>query len=285
MIITTDSLPTTCEFCGTELVWDGVNLICPNKDCSNIIDEKLKAWVINIAPIDGIGWKTFKKLLDSADWNIKTIADLYVYARDKHYRWQNVKENSEKDLFNKTLDKLCDKITISQFLLALKIPGLGKIGAKAVESSEAAKIAFENVLCSKYNSANLDFEHDLCGKQNIWAKLLQDVNVAESIYTEYRDYFINCYNIVKDQIYFDGYTADNNNIQKGTVVITGTLSVKRDDFVKKLEQEGWKVASKITKDTSYLITNTPESGTTKNKEADKLGVKKITEAAFIENFI
>lgn len=32
--------------------------------------------------------------------------------------------------------------------------------------------------------------------------------------------------------------------------------------------------------TDYLITNTPDSGTVKNRKAEQLGVKKITEAEF-----
>lgn len=53
-------------------------------------------------------------------------------------------------------------------------------------------------------------------------------------------------------------------------------------LLKKLEEKGWKVANKITKTTDYLITNTPDSGTSKNKEADRLGVMKITETDFIK---
>ena len=47
-----------------------------------------------------------------------------------------------------------------------------------------------------------------------------------------------------------------------------------------LENKGWKVSNKINKDVSYLITNTPNSGTSKNKEADRLGITKITEYDF-----
>ena len=72
---------------------------------------------------------------------------------------------------------------------------------------------------------------------------------------------------------------------KGSVVITGTMSMKRKDFVKLLEINGWKVENKINKNIKYLITNTPNSGTTKNKEADILGVIKITENKFLESVL
>lgn len=282
MITTYNTLPTNCEFCGAELEWDSVNLVCSNPYCSNVAEEQLKAWITNIAPVDGIGWKTIKKCLDISPWisfPIHTLKDLYKVVNNPLARNHHVKLNSEADLFNKVLDKLGGQITISQFLLALKIPGLGKIGAKKVEDAENAKIAFESILCSKYDNT-INFDYDLGGSDNIWAKLLQDKNVAESLYTKYRQYFINCYNLVKNQIIFDG-VVDKEIVNKGNVVITGTLSIKRSEFIKELEENGWKVENKISKNTNYLITNTPDSGTSKNKEADKLGVTKITESDFI----
>lgn len=287
MITTTNGLPTTCEFCHSELTWDGVNLVCANPYCGNVADEKLKTWITNIAPVEGIGWKTIKKCLDISPWipfPVNTLEDLYKVVNNPLARNHHVKPNSEADLFNQVLDKLCGPITISQFLLALKIPGLGKIGAKAVENAENAKIAFESILTSKY-SEPLDFEYDLCGEQNIWAKLLQDKNVAKSLYTTYREYFVSSYNLVKDQIVFDGLENTKSVEIKGQVVITGTLSVKRDEFVKLLESWGWTMGSKINKDTKYLITNTPDSGTSKNKEADKFGVPKVTEEQFVNTIM
>lgn len=279
MIITTNNpLPTYCEFCHSKLTWDGPNLVCSNPNCRHIADELVKAWVTNIAPIDGFGWKTFEKLMNEAGYTFENVTDLYDCAHDKSAYFMNVKEGSEKDLWNKTFNKLLGPITISQFLLALKIPGLGKIGAKKVEDAENAMIAFQSVLCFKGD--------DFCGKDNVWAKLLQDVNVASSLYNEYRDYFVSCYNLVKDQIIFDSVNDDIPKIEtKGSVVITGTLSVKRDAFIKMLEENGWKVTSKINSNTAYLITNNPNSGTSKNKEADKYGVLKVTEETFVERIM
>lgn len=275
MIITDGSMPTVCEFCGSPLEWDGVNIICPNPDCNNINNERLKAWVMNIAPIDGLGWATIKKIQNFYFKDANTVEKLMDVAHSN----VRIAATGEKELFNKMLNKLCEPVSVSCFLLALKIPGLGKIGAKNVEKAENAKIAFESILTSKYDNT-LDFEMGLCGSQNIWTKLLQDTSVAKSLYTEYRDYFIKCYNLIKDQIIFDGLEDTKSVEAKGQVVITGTMSVKRNDFVKMLESWGWTIGSKINKNTKYLIINTPDSGTAKNKEADKFNIPKITEKDF-----
>lgn len=281
MIKTFDCLPTHCEYCSSELIWDGPNLVCNNPMCYHVANEQIKAWCMNVAPVDGLGWSTIQKCLEISPCiteRIDTLEKLYLVARNPLARNHNAKSGSEADLFNKMLDKLCGPVKISQFLLALKIPGLGKVGAKKVEDAEEAVIAFQSVLC--FHSSD-----DFCDN-NIWTKLLQDANTAKSLYTTYNKYFIDCYNLVKDQIIFDSVNDDMPaSEEKGSVVITGTMSMKRDSFIAMLEEHGWKVASKISKATKYLITNTPDSGTSKNKEADKLGIPKVTESNFVDNIM
>ena len=57
--------------------------------------------------------------------------------------------------------------------------------------------------------------------------------------------------------------------------------MRRKDFEKLLTENGWELAS-IGKDTKYLITNTPDSGSSKNATADRLGIQKITEEDFLK---
>ena len=98
------------------------------------------------------------------------------------------------------------------------------------------------------------------------------------MFEEYNEYFVDCIKLVNIQ-----YNKEEKAvIQKGQVVITGTLSMVRDEFTKLLESYGWSVGSKINKNTKYLITNTPDSGTAKNKEADRFNIPKITEKDFYD---
>ena len=55
----------------------------------------------------------------------------------------------------------------------------------------------------------------------------------------------------------------------------------RDALKADIEAHGGKLVSSVTATTDYLITNTPDSGTAKNKSAQALGVKIITEAEYI----
>lgn len=61
--------------------------------------------------------------------------------------------------------------------------------------------------------------------------------------------------------------------------------MKRADFEQLLIKKGWTLVNTVKADTKFLITNTPESNTSKNKKADELGVAKITEKDFIDTYM
>ena len=64
---------------------------------------------------------------------------------------------------------------------------------------------------------------------------------------------------------------------------TGKLqNFTRDSLKADIEAHGGKLVSSVTSTTDYLITNTPDSGTSKNKDAQRLGVKIITEEEYLK---
>jgi DNA ligase (NAD+) len=67
-------------------------------------------------------------------------------------------------------------------------------------------------------------------------------------------------------------------------VITGALSVKRNDFEKEINNLGGKIQKSVNKKTDYLITDNPTTVTIKNEQADKLGIEKISEQQFYDRF-
>ena len=71
---------------------------------------------------------------------------------------------------------------------------------------------------------------------------------------------------------------------KGTVCITGKLSVKREVFERELKENGFTISNSVTKSTDYLITDDPLSTSSKSKNAEKYGVIKISEKAFRQEF-
>jgi DNA ligase (NAD+) len=57
--------------------------------------------------------------------------------------------------------------------------------------------------------------------------------------------------------------------------------MKRGQAEERLKALGASVKAAIVKDLSYLVTNNPESGSSKNKKARELGVPIIDEAEFL----
>ena len=73
-------------------------------------------------------------------------------------------------------------------------------------------------------------------------------------------------------------------LQGKKFVVTGKLKtfVSRDEFRECLESCGAVLTEKLDATVDYLITNTPDSGTAKNKAAVALNIPRITEAEFNE---
>lgn len=69
-----------------------------------------------------------------------------------------------------------------------------------------------------------------------------------------------------------------------TFAVTGKLKTfaSRDELKVCLDVCGATLTEKLSYDVNYLITNTPDSGTAKNREAESLGISRITEAQFNE---
>ena len=67
-----------------------------------------------------------------------------------------------------------------------------------------------------------------------------------------------------------------------TFAVTGKLKTfaSRDELKACLEACGATLMENLSRDVNYLITNTPDSGTEKNRKAEKLGISRITEAQF-----
>ncbi len=71
-------------------------------------------------------------------------------------------------------------------------------------------------------------------------------------------------------------------LQGKVFVVTGKLNTfsSRDEFKACLDACGAILSETLNEQTNYLITNTPDSGSAKNKKAEALGVKKLSEAEF-----
>lgn len=263
------SLPVYCPHCGAKLVWAGVQLQCPNTSCGNAATQDLLVWLQNLVPIDGLGDSLKLKFIDDMFKPNASIED--VMNGKQIYNVKMVAESGHKklicDMFNNLYGYEPCTFNLQSALMALNIPRLGEITAEKLSKyPQRVKIL-------------LDMNSDVFS--NWFDELIDIVGEAttNSIYSN-RDKFMRL-KFIEDRIDW----SETKSVEcKGKVAITGKLSVKRSDFEAQLKSAGYSVGD-ISKDTKFLITDDPNSNSSKNMKADKLGIEKITEVDFRDQYL
>lgn len=69
------------------------------------------------------------------------------------------------------------------------------------------------------------------------------------------------------------------------IVITGKLSKPRNELIKEFANCNVTVLSSMKPGVDYLVTDTPDSGTSKNIMAQRLGIIRISESLFRQKFL
>lgn len=260
-------LPRICPSCGETLILNGVHLQCPNTQCKNTDIQDALIWMDNIVPVDGLGDTLKIRFLNELLGDDISIENMYKHGPITHVYSKYIK----KKLFNKTFNRMfTDSIRLDAAILALNIPRFGDVTATklAKYSDEIKKIYIENVNPME----KLQYMQVL--------KSIGNANFASLSQNEFKMLRLN---LIKDQIIWN--TGNTSEEYKGEVCITGRLSVKRSIFEEELRQFGYVAIGSVKKDTKYLITDNPNSGSSKNKNADKYNIPKLTEKEFRSKYM
>lgn len=261
-------LPSHCPVCdGTteiKLMTGTKVLTCTNPNCLAKQVKRFSLFVSRDAlNIEGLSEQTLLKFIGLG--YIKSFADIF---RLENHRDEIV----ELDGFGKkSYDKLSSSIekarhTVpTRILVALGIPGVGVTTAAQIAR------ACENKW-SKISSLSYD-------------ELIAINGIGEVMARDYEAFFADEHNksvvldLVDELDIDESYEKAGEALSGEIFVITGSLEhyKSRTELKKEIEAQGGKVAGSVSKNTSYLVTNNPESGSSKNKAAAELGVKIITE--------
>lgn len=261
-------LPSHCPVCdgATEIkLMTGTKVLtCTNPNCLAKQVKRFSLFVSRDAlNIEGLSEQTLLKFIGLG--YIKSFADIF---RLENHRDEIV----ELDGFGKkSYDKLSSSIEKSRhtvptrILVALGIPGVGVTTAAQIAR------AYENKW-AKISSLSYD-------------ELIAINGIGEVMARDYEAFFADEHNksVVLDLVgeldIDESYEQVGTALSGETFVITGSLEhyKSRTELKKEIETQGGKVAGSVSKNTSYLVTNNPESGSSKNKAAAELGVKIITE--------
>ncbi len=258
-----------CPECGTELVRiEGEAAhYCPNETgCPPQQKGKIEHFVSRKAMnIDGLGSETIAMLYDRG--LIHDVADLYTLTIGKLARMERLGEKSAQNIVEAVHKST--EVPFERVLFALGIRYVGETVAKklvaAFGSMQALSVAKREELIAV----------DEIGER-----------IADSL-IEYFDDMRNMQLIERLQnfgVKMEGRVARaelSNKLEGLTIVISGTFEHhSRDEYKAMIEAHGGKNGSGVTSKTSLLLAGA-NMGPAKLEKAEKLGVKIVSEAEFL----
>ena len=267
------TVPSKCLDCGSDLIWNGVNLQCPNESCKGVEIQDVLCWVKHLAPVDGFGDSLILKFLSDVYDTEDLTVDMIMNGHLKQYLNTVDMFRPQVRMFSDMIKKLYQNTYESEdALIALNIPRIGIITARKLASRpEVLKTIYESAISdSTVSKMNLVKYSEFIGNANM--------NSIINNLSKFRRW-----SYIFDRIHFTTSDAiDSRDSIK--VAITGKLSVKRSEFEKELRQYGYTPAE-IDKSTKFLITDNPNSTSSKNAKATQWGITKITEQEFRSKYM
>ena len=261
-------IPASCPVCGGPTrVKDEEGtktLHCTNPDCLAKHVKKFSHFVSRDAlNIEGLSESGLLKLIGIGA--IKTFPDLFRLDRheDEIVSMEGFGKKSYDNLTESA--KRASHTTPARLLYGLGVPGIG------VQNS--------NIICRACRNSWAEI-------QSLDEEALKDIDgVGDVMAKDYAAYFADEKNAAVTAELLglltldESFEAAGTSLEGKTFVITGSLEhyANRKDLKAEIEAEGGKVAGSVSAKTDYLITNDPNSGSSKNKAARELGVAIITE--------
>jgi len=255
-----------CPICNTPLVKKDSNYYCPNKSC----DARHIEGLIHFASRPAMGILGFGERIVEDMYNlgyIKRIPDFYHLEKYKD-ELMLLEGYGEKSIDN-LLDELnkSKENSLEKLLFAL---GIRHVGLKTATILARKYLNIDNLINSTFDE-------------------LKDIpDIGEEIATSVTNYFNNEENIkiineLKDlglNMTYLGKSIDNPDIKDKSFVITGTLSIKRDELKDKIITNGGKVIDSVSKKTDYVILG--ENPGSKYDKAIKLGITILNEQQILD---
>lgn len=264
-------IPTNCPYCGSptkiKRETGTAVLTCSNSDCEAMLINRLDHFCSKDKGLDirGLSKATLEKLID---WGwINSILDIYKLHK---YR----KEWIDKPGFGPaSVDKVLAAIessrntTLNAFICSLGIPLIGRTISKQLLEIISSYEDFRDKIDNAYDFS----QHSGFGYEKSRSLLDFDYSEADRLYK------LMTIQTPKEE-------EKKENLAGVTFCITGKLTqVKnRNELVSIIEQNGGRFVGSVSKNVQYLINNDKASTSSKNKEAQKLGIPIISEEDFFK---
>ena len=257
--------PERCGSCGTPLRDEGTRLFCPNASCPKLIHHRIEKW-INTLDIQDVGTVLIKRLFDMQ--RIRSISDLYTLTIEELAAFERMGQRSAEKVYNALHAKRT--IPLSVFIAGFDIEGIGRVMVEKLVNSgfdtlEKFLTASEEDFAAVYQFGSILARVLVLGLREVKDEMLHltgsGIITIQTAVSEHAD----------------------SSLQGKSFCFTGELlRLKRKEAEALVQARGGIIKSSVTKGLSYLVTNTPDSGSSKNKKAQELGTAVITEEDFFK---
>ncbi|MDF1757147.1 MAG: NAD-dependent DNA ligase LigA [Legionellaceae bacterium] len=263
------TLPSECPVCGSEVIREGGKAVARcigGLFCSAQLKRVLWHFASRKAmAIDGLGQSLLDQLVDFKI--VKDLSDLYNLNRNLLSQLPGMGSKSADNILQ-ALEK-SKTTTMHRFLFGLGIREIGEASARVLAD----------------NFANID---ELISADIDKLTSLNDIGPVGAEYIVH--FFATPHNIeVINRLLASGiiwpekeknHASENGVFYKKTIVLTGTLSVGRDEVKDKLISAGARVSGSISKKTDFLLAG--RDAGSKLAKANELGVAVLTEDEFLD---
>lgn len=260
------TMPATCPSCGGPVLREEgqVAVRCTNPSCEAQLRRRLEHFAVRGAmDIEGLGESSVGQLVDAG--LVRDIPQIYELKPEPLLALERMGEKSVANLLEGI--EVSKTRPLWRLLFGLGILHVGATAARKLaekfHTMEALRAASEEEL-----QATQDVGEVMAKSIRQWfsnpkvEELLAKLKAAGLNFGER-----------------DEHAGSADGPFKGTTwVLTGTLSVHRDEAAELIRQAGGTVTSSVSKKTTYLLAG--EEAGSKLDKATKLGVKIVSEAEF-----
>ena len=257
------AFPQTCGSCGTALKDAGTRLFCPNPACPKRLLHRLEKWV-SVLDIRELGEKLILQLFEKK--RVTRVSDLYTLEAGELAEYDRMGNLSAAKVIRHIQTK-------RELSLAVFVAGFDFEGVAETTMEKTAGAGFDTL--EKLRGASIADLSAVYGLGEITASVIADglKECAEEM----------------DAVLKTGVitiapppSKETQALRGLSFCFTGEMkSMKRGEAEEKIKALGAQAKSSVVKGLSYLVTNDPASGSSKNKKARELGIPVIDEEEFI----
>jgi len=254
--------PKICGVCNTALTDSGTRLFCPNPACPKLLFHRLEKWV-SVLDIRELGDKLLRQLFDKG---VRQICQLYDLKADELAEYDRMGKISAEKVIRHIMTK-------RELSLAVFIAGFDFEGIAETTMEKITLAGFDTL--EKLRKASIEDLSAIYGLGEITAAVIAD-GLKEC--AKEMDAVLNT-----GVIFIAPPPSQESQPLRGkSFCFTGELKLmKRGEAEEKIKALGAQAKSSVVKGLSYLVTNDPSSGSSKNKKAEELGIPIIDEAQFL----